>query len=160
MITAACYEHAPIIGSHPERMRECEYGILDVCRQRCSNVFAWCILPNHYHVLVQTEKIGELRRRLGQFHGRSSFSWNTEDSRRGRKVWYNCLERPIKSEGHYFASLNYIHHNAVKHKYVNSWQDWPFSSAERFLEEVGRNKAKDIWQAYPILDYGKKWDIF
>jgi putative transposase len=159
LISSACYEHSPIIGCSPERMSECEQEVLKVCREFCLEVYAWCILPNHYHTLVKTERIEELRHGLGQFHGRSSFKWNGEDCSRGRKVWHNCFERAMKSERHFWASLNYVHHNPVHHGYVQQWQDWPWSSAKEFLERVGRERARELWFQYPILDYGKKWDL-
>ena len=101
LISAACFEHASIIGRDSKRMTECEEGVLKACSEHCLTTHGWCVLPNHYHVLVTTEHIAELRRRLGQFHGRSSHDWNGEDSARGRKVWYNCFERPMKSIRHF-----------------------------------------------------------
>jgi putative transposase len=77
----------------------------------------------------------------------------------GRQVWFNCFDRVIKSHRHFWASVNYIHHNPVHHGYVDAWQDWPWSSAAQFLERVGRERALEIWHQFPILDYGKKWDI-
>lgn len=158
LISAACYEHHSIIGTTAERMKECEASVLQVCEEFCSQIYAWCILPNHYHVLIKTNRIKELREALGKFHGRSSFQWNGEDNMRGRKVWHNCFERPMKSERHFLATLNYVHHNPVHHGYVDHWQDWPWSSAREFLEQVGYDRAKTLWKKYPILDYGKKWD--
>ena len=158
LISVSCYEHAEIIGQTHKRMSECEGGLLKVCHDFCLSLYAWCILPNHYHTVVKTERIKELRHALAQFHGRSSFQWNSEDDRRGRKVWYNCFERPIRSERHFWATLNYVHHNPVHHGYVDRWQDWPWSSAKEFLNEVGRTRAIQLWLEYPILDYGKKWD--
>ena len=140
-------------------MTDCEAEVLQICREFGSETHAWCILPNHYHLLLRTERIKELRRELGQFHGRSSFSWNGEDKQRGRKVWHNCFERPMKSERHFWATVNYVHHNPVHHGYVEHWQEWPWSSAAEFLQREGREKAAEIWKKYPILDYGKKWDI-
>ncbi|MDP8207082.1 MAG: transposase [Candidatus Electryonea clarkiae] len=160
LITAACFNHLPIIGKNKERLIECEKQVLDGCDKFSEEIFAWCILPNHYHVLLQTEQIKSVRRELGLFHGRSSRTWNIEDKQTGRQVWHNCFERPMKSERHYYASLNYVHHNAVYHEYVSRWTDWLFSSARDFLEEIGEEKAVEIWRSYPILDYGKKWDIF
>jgi len=159
LISAACYEHMPIIGKNPERMTKCEEEVLRICRDFCIEIHAWCILPNHYHVLIRTGRISELLFELGQFHGRSSFEWNGEDNRRGRKVWFNCFERRIRSERHFWASLNYVHHNPVHHGYVERWQDWPWSSAAEFLRQVGRDRAIEIWKEYPLLDYGKKWDL-
>jgi putative transposase len=160
IVTAACYEHKPVIGFSSERMAECETEILNACNELGATVYAWCVLPNHYHLLIQTDKIKQVRKRLGDFHGSSSFRWNGEENRRGRKVWYQCFERDMKSNRHFWASLNYVNNNAVHHGYVKRWQDWAFSSANSFLEKFGREKALKIWRDYPVLDYGKDWDIY
>jgi putative transposase len=159
LISSSCYEHVPVIGKNSQRMTNCEAEVLKICDDFCSRIYAWCILPNHYHVFVKTERVKELRAAIGQFHGRSSFEWNCADDRRGRKVWHNCFEKPMKSERHFWATLNSVHHNPVRHGYVRQWQDWPWSSARKYLDEVGPGEAKRIWSKYPILDYGKKWDI-
>jgi len=139
-------------------MTECETDMLNACQEYSSKIYAWCVLPDHYHALLRSERIKALCQALGQFHGRSSFNWNGEDGQRGRQVWFRCFDREIRSERHFWASLNYVHHNAVHHGYVEQWQDWPWSSAAEFLEKVGRERAAQIWKEYPILDYGKKWD--
>ena len=158
IITAACYEHKPIIGSSAERMAECEDELLRLCHEQGAQTFAWCILPNHYHLLATTPDLNGLMGVLGKYHGSSSFRWNGEDGTRGRKVWYRALERSMRSERHYYASLNYVNHNAVKHGYVSRWQDWPYSSANQYLANVGTETALKIWREYPVLDYGKDWD--
>ena len=160
IITAACYEHAHIIGQTSERMTDCEAGILEICGKLNAEIYAWCVLPNHYHVLLKTDQIKILRSELGVFHGRTSFQWNGEENTRGRQIWHNCFERAMKSERHFYASLNYILHNPVHHGYCENWLDWNWSNAKEYLEQTGKEKAIDIWREYPPLDYGKKWDIF
>jgi hypothetical protein len=64
----------------------------------------------------------------------------------------------LRSDSHFWATINYIHHNPVKHGHVTRWDEWPFSSAAEYLKEVGREEAIRIWKSYPILDYGKGWD--
>jgi hypothetical protein len=51
LVTAACYEHQGIIGKSPNRMAECEDELLRVVHELCSETYAWCVLPNHYHLL-------------------------------------------------------------------------------------------------------------
>jgi putative transposase len=159
LVTAACFEHATIIGKSPERMTECEEQLLAACMEHATKIYAWCILPSHYHVLLGTRRINSLAKALGRFHGKSSFAWNGQDKQRGRKVWYRCFDREIRSEGHFWATMNYVHHNPVHHGYIDAWQDWIWSSASKYLDEVGRERAAQIWKDYPILDYGKGWDI-
>jgi putative transposase len=159
LITASCFEHEPIVGKRSCRLTDCEEQVLGACQQYATKIYAWCVLPNHYHILLGTRHIRSLCKELGRFHGRSSFRWNGEDCSRGRKVWFRCFDREIRSEGHFWATLNYIHHNPVHHGYVEKWQNWIWSSSKQFVDRVGRERAKQIWKDYPILDYGKGWDI-
>ena len=158
LLTGACYEHRHIIGTNPQRIAMFAEQFLTVLDAGCETVHAWCILPNHYHALVLTRKLPELLAEIGKLHGRTSFAWNGEDNSRGRKVWFNCAETGMKSERHFWATLNYFHHNPVHHGYVRQWQDWPFSSGAAFLEQAGHERATEIWKEYPIQDYGKNWD--
>jgi len=159
LITAACYEHRAYIGKHPERISEFEASLLHGVESLATCVSAHVVMPNHYHLLVETEDIANLREWLGYLHGRSSFEWNKEDDAKGRKVFHGSAETIMKSERHFHATLNYIHNNPVKHGYVKQWQDWPYSSAHQYLETVGREEALQHWQEYPIEQYGEKWDV-
>lgn len=157
-LTAACYEHADVIGASLERMRQFSEALLQTLEELKAVVHAWCVLPNHYHLLLKVPELKDVIASLGRLHGRTSHAWNGEDNLRGRKVWSAPADRLIRNDDHFWATMNYIHHNPVKHGYVEQWQDWPFGSAESFLEDVGREEALRIWRAYPVLDYGKGWD--
>jgi len=158
IITAACFEHQHVIGATAERMAAFERELLDVCEKLNFEIFAWCVLTNHYHLLLKTERIKELRKNLGLVHERTARAWNDEDGARGRRVSFDLFERPMQSTRHYWASLNYVHNNAVHHGYVSKWQDWPYSSAHQYLEHVGVKEAARVWHVYPVLNYGKGWD--
>jgi putative transposase len=158
LLTAACYEHRPLIGFSPQRMAEFEAELLDTTQPYAQAIFAWIVLPNHYHLLVHAPDIKALLQALGQLHGRTSFRWNGDEARRGRQVWHRAAETAMKSERHFWATLNYVLHNAVHHGYVERWQDWPYSNAAHYLAEVSREEAERRWREYPILDYGKDWD--
>lgn len=155
-LTAACYEHQPIIGTSRERMDEFAEKLLtalETCQIR-----AWCLLPNHYHVYIQTEDLKTTLFSLGQLHGKCSYTWKGEDNQRGRHVWHSVADRQIRDESHGWATVNYIHHNPVRHGYVSKWQEWPWSSARDYLERVGETEARRLWMQYPLLDYGTGWD--
>jgi putative transposase len=157
IVTATCYEHRSILAT-PERLQWFEQELLETLNVLQADCAAWCLLPNHYHVLVRIVEMSVLMRSLGQLHGRTSFRMNQEDDCRGRKVWHRCQDRCMRSEAHFYTSLNYIHHNPVKHGYVRKWQDWPFSSVHWYLQTKGRDWLLDGWRQYPVLNYGAKWD--
>lgn len=158
LISAACFEHVPIIGRSAERMANFEAELLKVIADYSEQIFAWVVLPNHYHALVLTSDVIGLLRAIGRLHGWTSFKWNGEDNKRGRQSWHRAAEAAMKGEGHFCATLNYVLHNAVRHGYVARWQDWPYCNAAEYLAEVGEKEAKRRWLKYPILDYGKNWD--
>jgi putative transposase len=72
LVSAACYEHQHFIVVSPERMSECEEEILSICQQPGCEIYAWCVLPNHYHLLLKCEAIRQFCRETG---GRNSPGW-------------------------------------------------------------------------------------
>ncbi len=158
LLTAACYEHQPIIGFSPQRIAQFESDLLTRVNEKSKQTFAHVILPNHYHLIVETSAIKPLKFELGKLHGANSFLWNREENQRGRKVFHGIPETVIKSERHFWAAMNYVHNNPVRHEYVRQWRDWPFTSAHLFLESMGRDKAKHLWNQYPVDKFGDGWD--
>ena len=132
--------------------------LLAVFAAHAGQTFAWCVLPNHYHALIEAPDILGLLHELGRFHGRTSHTWNGEENTRGRKVFFRAVERAMRSDRHFWATLNYVHHNPVHHGYVARWTDWSWSSATEYLARTDPVEAKRIWHEYPLDDYGKGWD--
>jgi len=157
-LTAACYDHAEIIGCSVKRMQDFSEDLIRTLDQVGATLHAWCLLPNHYPLLLDVPDLKKTTSSLGLLHGRTSFAWNGEESQRGRKVWCAPSDREIRGEAHFWATLNYIHHNPVKHGWVTNWQHWPYSSAAEYLTSVGREEAVRLWKSYPILNYGSGWD--
>lgn len=157
-ITAACFEHRRIIGRDGARMDHFCRTLLATMSQHGTRIHAWCVLPNHYHALVETPEILAVLSELARMHGRLSFRWNGEENKRGRQVWCGVAERFMRNDAHYWATVNYIHHNPVHHGYTDQWQAWQYSSARTYLDGIGHAAAARIWREFPILDYGKGWD--
>jgi len=156
-LSAANYEHKNIIGKDIWRLNNFSELLLDFL-PALGTLKAWCVLPNHYHLLMRIEDLKNAAKELGKLHGKISFDWNKEDNLQGRKCWYRVADRKIRNADHYYATLNYIHNNPVKHGYVNKWDEWSYSSAKQFLEEAGREQALRIWRQYPVFNYGKGLD--
>lgn len=102
-LTAACYEHRSLIGVSPVRMAEYESRLIELFSQENCELYAWCILPNHWHALVRTADMRGLIKEIGRLHGRMSFAWNGQDNARGRKCWHGCADRRIRSSRHFIC---------------------------------------------------------
>lgn len=166
LLTATCYEHKCHIKTE-ERRKQLLDLLFEQFTDKGIELRGWVILPNHYHVLVYLgtlskgfspyKQIGKVLQRV---HGSTSRQWNLEDQAVGRKVWYAYSDRAIRSERHYYTTLNYIHYNPVKHHWSDSPYDWSCSSVHWYLEQKGRDFLRDAWVRYPVKDYGKEWDEF
>lgn len=157
LLTAACYEHRHHIHT-PERRQSLLDLLFEQFTQHGIELCAWAVLTNHYHLLAHVtefEILGDIFQRV---HGRTSREWNQEDNVRGRQVWYRYSDRAIRSDGHYYTTLNYIHYNPVKHGLTASPYDWAWSSVPWHVEHHGREWLRNIWLSYPLRDYGKTWD--
>ena len=124
-----------------------------------SEILAWVVLANHYHILVNTVDFKQVSNIVRLIHGRLARQWNLEDNLSG-KVWYSYADRAIRSQRHYYATLNYIHYNPVKHNYVESPYDWEMSSVHWYMQERGKDWLRYSWVEYPVQNYGKGWDEF
>ncbi len=155
-LSAACFNHLPIMNT-TERRAEWENALLALFEKAEADVHSWVILPNHWHALV-TIALPDFSPLIGRLNNGKATQWNREDGITGRKVWYRFSDRYIRNERHYFASINYIHANPVKHKYVKNSKDWKWSSLQSYLSEVGYDTLKEWWKDYPVQDYGKGWD--
>lgn len=158
IVTAACFEHLPIMNKESRRTSFQTRLIDELKAQTWADIRAWVILPNHYHFLASVD-LSCFREWVRLFHSGIAKDWNREEQKKGRKVWYRFADRRIRGSRHYFASLNYIHANAVKHGYVKKVDEWKCSSVHDYLAEHGREKLVELWKEYPVDDYGKEWDI-
>lgn len=157
LLTATCFEHQQFLQS-PERRQELLQSIHEAFALAEFTIFAWVILPNHYHLLAHVPRFGLLRHLFRKIHGRTSYEWNCTDDCQGRRIWYQYQDRAIRSERHFYTTMNYIHYNPVKHGYAASPYEWKDSSVHTYLETEGREFLQDLWRAYPVREYGNGWD--
>ncbi|RUT01608.1 hypothetical protein DSM106972_067050 [Dulcicalothrix desertica PCC 7102] len=156
LITTTCYEHKPRINTE-QRRQQLLNELFDKFINQGVEILAWVILPNHYHLLMKNVEFKLLSKTFRLIHGLLARQWNLEENTSG-KVWCSYSDRAIRSERHYYTTLNYIHYNPVKHGWIESTYDWAESSIHWYLENHGRDWLREYWVKYPVKTYGKTWD--
>jgi putative transposase len=157
LISAATFEHQPYF-SHPKELTALEKRLLEGFDHNSIPYAAWVVQPNHYHILACPDSLKTVGYLLGYVHGKSSHYANTRDKTRGRRVWYKYSDRAIRSERHFWTTINYIHYNPVKHGYVKKMEDWIWSSVSHYIETEGCEWIEGLNNKYPLYDFGKGWD--
>lgn len=158
VLTAACYEHQPHMMAS-ERRQKVLAGLFEGFINAGSELIAWVVVPNHYHLLLKVNQFKDVGQVIRKVHGSTSRFWNLADKAPGRKIWYRYSDRFIRSERHFFTTINYLHFNPVKHGWAESPYEWKESSVHWYLEHHGRDWLREVWQKYPVKNYGKEWDI-
>lgn len=100
------------------------------------DLHAWCIMPNHVHILMQPTNGFTMSTSIAswkKYTGRRISAWRQKH--RGippGPVWHrDFFDRFIRDEGHYRNVVRYIHENPVKARLVRMAEDWEWSSAFR-----------------------------
>ena len=90
---------------------------------------AWCIMPNHVHVLVEQFPEHKLSSVLQTWKSVTAHGINEREGRRG-VVWQReYFDRFMRTEEQFSTTVRYIENNPVKAGLVERAEDWRFSSA-------------------------------
>lgn len=97
---------------------------------------AWCIMPNHVHILMQPLNGITMSTSMAswkKFTGRRISEWRQRHrSQPPGPAWHReYFDRYIRDEAHYRNVVAYIHQNPVKAGLVSEATQWEWSSAFR-----------------------------
>ena len=115
--------------------------------------YAWTILDNHYHLLLDVLKGESIPGFMKTINGKSAFLLNRIDEIKKRKIWFNYWDTCIRSEKDFWMRFNYIHHNSVKHNYAKKMDNYIFSSYNYWLNKNGAEWMSNAFERYPIIDF-------
>jgi putative transposase len=93
---------------------------------------AWCLFPNHYHLVATADEGARLKQMLVRFYVDSAKAVNQRDGIKGRRVWYQFRDTQLTYERSWLARLKYTHENAVHHGVVADAMDYRWCSASWF----------------------------
>lgn len=92
-------------------------------------LLAWCVMPNHVHVLFEIHDGSPLSAILQAWKSFSAKAINQYLGRSG-SVWMpDYFDRYIRDDHHLAAVIEYIHTNPVKAGLVQHASEWRYSSA-------------------------------
>ena len=96
-------------------------------------LIAWCIMPNHVHVLIEPKvALAGIVQSWKSFTGRRAMVRNAELGLDvpGSAFWMrDYWDRYIRDENHFRQAVTYIHENPVKAGLCKVAEEWKWSSA-------------------------------
>lgn len=118
-------------------------------------IWAYCLMPNHVHLIAVPESADGLRRAIGEAHRRYTLHVNfrqrwTGHLWQGRFASY-CMDKP-----YLLAATRYIELNPVKSGLVSNPDGYRWSSAKAHLE----GQDDDLVKVKPLLKMVEDWRQF
>ena len=117
------------------------------CRESEVEVWAWCLMPNHVHLILVPSDPDGLRRALARVHRRYAGIIQARRKRSGH-FWQGRFGAVAMDEEHLAAAVRYVSLNPVRARLVERAQDWRWSSTRAHL----RGKDDGLTELAPIKD--------
>jgi REP-associated tyrosine transposase len=121
-----------------------------------ADVLAYCLMPNHFHLMVQVNKEGVklinenhrattqlLSKNIGLLLSSYTQAINKQENRRGSLFAHKTKAKQLNNFGEFkrisqkdysLTCFNYIHQNPVTSNLVEKIEDWNFSSFKDYAE--------------------------
>jgi putative transposase len=122
------------------------------CGQCGVEVWAYCLMPNHVHLIAVPESEDGLRRAVGEAHRRYTRRVNFREGWRGH-LWQGRFASFVMDEYYLLACARYIERNPVRAGLCRRPQDYPWSSAAAHLG----GKDDRLVTVKPLLDLVPRW---
>lgn len=137
--------------------RDDDYRLyLSLLRRWCATartaVWAWCLMPNHVHLILVPSAEDGLRAALGETHRRYTRLINEREGWRGH-LWQSRFASFPMDERHLLACARYVELNPVRAGLVRAAADWRWSSARAHLG-LGSDGITD---AVPLIERVPDW---
>jgi putative transposase len=114
---------------------------------RCGvEIWAYCLMPNHVHLIAVPKNEDSLRRALGEAHRRYTRLINFRENWRGH-LWQERFSSFVMDYYYLIAATKYVELNPVRAGLVERPEQWPWSSAAAHL--AGKDDA--LVMAEPML---------
>lgn len=99
------------------------------------DVWAYCLMPNHVHLVLVPLRRDSLAKLLGVAHHRYARHVNLRHEWQGH-LWQERFHSTVMDEQHLLAAVRYIELNPVRSGLCSRAEDWRWSSAHAHLHDA------------------------
>ena len=122
------------------------------CARSGVEIWAYCFMPNHSHLIAVPETERALMRAIGDANQAYTRVFNRRERCTGH-LWQGRFASYPMDEGHTIAGVRYIELNPVRAGLVMTPSDWAWSSARAHLLGVD----DELVRVSPLLERRPDW---
>jgi putative transposase len=109
--------------------------LLKYSEEKEAAVLAYCLMPNHVHLLVRPSKAEALPKMMQGITLCYSKYFNEENGRTGRLWECRYYSTVVDGDSYLWTVSQYVENNPVRARMVNRPEDYPYSSARAHILE-------------------------
>ncbi len=125
------------------------------CHKYHVEIWAWCLMPNHVHLIAVPHTKEGLARAIGEAHRRYTRRINFREKWRGH-LWQERFASFPMDEQYLLATARYVEMNPVAARIVENPEDYRWSSVHAHL--VGEDD--ELTKVAPLLELVPDWRSF
>lgn len=125
------------------------------CRKSQTDVWSWCLMPNHVHLIVVPQSEDGLARAIGEAHRRYTRRINFREKWRGH-LWQERFASFPMDERYLLAAARYVEMNPVAAGLVRRPEEYRWSSASAHME----GKDDGLVKVAPLLEMISDWQSY
>lgn len=122
------------------------------CRKSDVAIWAYCLMPNHVHLIAMPSSGKSLAQAIGEAHRRYTRMINFREKWRGY-LWQGRFASFPMDEPHLYTASRYIELNPVRAGLVREPEEYEWSSAKAHLS----GKDDKLVTVKPLLDMVEDW---
>jgi putative transposase len=121
--------------------------LAEQAQRYCVEVWAYCLMPNHVHLVLTPSDQTGLGRAVGEAHRRYTNFINARGRWAGH-LFQSRFASVAMDEGHLIAAVRYVSLNPVRARLVRKAEDWAWSSVRAHLAGAD----DELVSVRPVLD--------
>ena len=103
--------------------------------KECVEVWAYCLMPNHVHLILKPTRSDDLGRAVGETHRRYTNFINARGRWTGH-LFQSRFASVVLDDTHLICAVRYVSLNPVRARLVSRPEDWRWSSVRAHLSGV------------------------
>jgi putative transposase len=120
----------------PDNYRYCIRLVDKYRREQLVSVFAYCLMPNHYHFLLRQNVDGSISKFLQNIFNSYTQAVNLQQKRSGTLFQGRAKSRLVKNDAVALHLVRYLHMNPVGARLAESPEQWEFSDYRVWCGDV------------------------
>ena len=129
--------------------------VSEYSQQANTGIWAYCLMPNHVHLVMVPDREDGLRAVLGEAHRHYTRHINFRQKWRGH-LRQERFQSFLMDEDYLLATVRYVERNPVVARLCDSAEQWPWSSARAHL----RRQDDNLVRVKPMLDRINDWQAY